>query len=538
MISLISVQNDLNRFKKQVEECREKYEQAMNKRRALKEKDEQDVKDIINKISRVNLKSRVFFIQESISQRQEMLKKLDEKVKTSKMTSEYIKSSKKEISFIKSKLQLLKPFIPDCGAFSEPLNEENVKKIIASFAKLKFQEHSLSVKFQNLTEEQAVKRRIFDEISAEVSQLKDAEKDVPNSGLQHLTLNQIRQFMESDQESAKSTSFEVSQVTLMRVYLNVANIANTLSRLLQFISSNSSFHTQDNAIVFALNVIKRTQQGFSHKNYRVKQGKNTELKIEKKKTFKTEVEGMEEIQQFSKSVYEIEEMLGRFMTDEKLVRKVAKIIKEDSVACLFLDPTDAELRLYRFIQKPTDLVIEINSIGNAAAKDKISQLLGAILDITKSIFSFTSSHKAEVDLFNSNFSKQSAKFKERASADSFSDLNDKFKQKPPRKSCEDGQKYKIIDTIKSANEEPKPKTRQELPKTVSISTTSQKEIVNLLNEIRIKVSNFKTKERILGTSSQKNINFSETKKPWLKSSKISSLSSSRPFTVNFQTSLL
>ena len=81
----------------------------------------------------------------------EVLKKLEERINSNAIKSDQIKESNEELSMIRKQLELIQSYIPESLKFSEPLTVENIQFIINSYSKFKFQEHSLSIKFQKLT---------------------------------------------------------------------------------------------------------------------------------------------------------------------------------------------------------------------------------------------------------------------------------------------------------------------------------------------------------------------------------------------------
>ena len=272
----------------------------------------------------------------------EVLKKLEERINSNAIKSDQIKESNEELSMIRKQLELIQSYIPESLKFSEPLTVENIQFIINSYSKFKFQEHSLSIKFQNLTEEQLEKQHKCDEIAEELHKLKADNEEFPSTQ-QSLTYNQMKAVTETENISKNTRNFENSFDMIIKSYLYLSNLSSTIVKTLNSISQYSCFHQNDNDLIFAINTIQKFQQGFVAKPEKEKKSlKKTVTIKEKTRTSKTDLENLEELMSFSISLSDIKEILIKYIKDPKFLNELASLIKTDRIACFFLDVYDIE----------------------------------------------------------------------------------------------------------------------------------------------------------------------------------------------------
>ncbi|OMJ73041.1 hypothetical protein SteCoe_28369 [Stentor coeruleus] len=559
--SMQSAQTDLSKLRKYIEKDQKRFQKAMEKWKTIKDHHEKEVQECINKISRENLKSR-----ENKIHKEKILKKLQERIKTSEKNTRQTGISKEEISIIKKQLDLIKSYIPDCPDFLEPLSEENIIFIINSYSKFKFQEHSLSVKFQNLTEEQLEKQRKCDIIKEELDYLKSSSLNATDFNIgKSMTYNQLKISLESRGESIYNKLFTESQLLIMKTYLQILNLGNVVCRIMQGITYNSPLHNNENDIVLAINVIKKAQKGFIEKQDKEELGKGLKdkdliekehkkslISSEKKKTFKTEVEMVDEIMSFAIGINEIEHALFKYIKDEKTVSLLSHMIKVDSISCLFTDFSDLENRCAEDSTQPKNLIINFNTIGNNIFKDRIKQLIQAIQEILIRLSTLFVQNREEIaDFYIKNPSLKLSKttdsipiktlqvmqILERAVAYIVKPRHDKspneLLDRISKHREENYGKFKILDSTKTISEEKNPKNRQEMPiKNESLTKITPKEMFSELKSIRNKISEFKNLERKVSANSTREVCV-DIKKPWQKNYKIPSFTLARPFTVSF-----
>ena len=550
-ISLYTVQNDVQRLQKFKEKNQKKFHSAFMKGRMFIEKSESEVKEKIEKISRDNLKSRVIFIQETISQRREILTKLQNRLSSNAMKSNEIKLSKEEINNIHKKLDLIKSYIPDCPQFFKPLTAENVQFIINSYSKLKFQEVSLSIKFQNLTEEQLEKQHKCDLIQKELNHLKESNQDLIRSPkYQSLTYNQLRTAMETDSVSINTQNFEGNQKILLKLYLEILNLGTVVCRAINIINQSSIFHQIDSSYMYSSTIINNAQHSFITKQAKEKTELKKKITFKDKKTFKTEVDNFEELMTFSISLYEIDEILSNVLKNCTNQHEISSMIKSDNITCFFSDIPDIKSRLQSPTTVPKLLILEINSIGNVIFKEKFTQVCTAVQEILLKISQQFEINKKEIYEFYNRTNPSMIELLEKAVSLELKpkvtlkyslDIAEKFPQpKSVKKKIEEdleyANQYKIIDSIKNISEEKPVKLRQEAPiRPENYSKSSPNEIMAELNFIKHKVSELKSLERKANSSSHRTLMSNNIRKPWFRpSSMSSSQSSNRPLTVNFK----
>ena len=442
---------------------------------------------------------------------------------------------------IHKQLSLIKSYIPDCPDFSKPLNQENIMLIITAYAKLKFQEHSLSIKFQNLTTEQLQKQHTCDTIREELLCLKQSDSySTHSSRFQRLSYNEIKSTMDIHRVSAHSEEFEESQRLLIKLYLQVVNLGSIVCRAVHAINHNSVFHQHDNAFLQASNVIRSSQLGFSGRGER--EIKKTITFREGKKTFKTEIDNIEEIMSFSVSLAEIEDTLARFIKNSKNLHEIAKMIKSDCITCFFVDIHRLDSRLSTLAAQPKALILDLNIIGTSVFKEKYNNVSMSTKEILIRIRDLLAESQKEMIKFYERSSPDILEKLEKAlnmdlsSRNSVTYPSEILECKPKgmkRLSEESSIKYKVLDSARNNTDEQLTKGKQEIPSRAETFTKcSTLEIMGELKSLRSKVSELKCLERKVNSETHKDFMLKNPRKFMLKGSVSSSKSSSRPLTVS------
>lgn len=423
------------------------------------------------------------------------------------------------------------------------------------------------MKFQNLTEEQLEKQRKCDLIKDELDYLKSASLNATGFNIgKSMTYNQLKVSLENRGESLCNKLFTESQLLIMKTYLQILNLGNVVCRIMQGISYNSALHNNENGIVLAMNVIKKAQKGFIEKQEKEELGKGLKEKdfvekehkkslvgSEKKKTFKTEVETVDEIMSFAIGIIDIEHALSKYIKDEKTVSLVSHMIKADSISCLFTDFSDLKNRCAEDSAHPKNLIINFNTIGINIFKDRIKQLIQALQDILTRLSTLFVQNRDEInDFYIKNPSLKSSKTTDTLSTKTLQVMQilekavayivkPRHDNKSPNelldrisKHREEGYgKFKVLDSTKAISEEKNSKNRQEMPiKNESLTKITPKEMFSELKSIRNKISEFKILERKVSANTTREPCI-DIKKPWQKNYKIPSFTLARPFTVSF-----
>lgn len=450
------------------------------------------------------------------------------------MKSTQNRISLKELVIIEKRLNEIKQLIPECKGFSQPLCKEDISLIINTFGKLKFQEHSLSVRFQNLTGEQLEKQNECDLIREELLKLKEENEGAFLQNNVGKVNTQLNSEIKLEKSSLKTQDLQENQRLLLQLYLQALNLAMVLCRAVNVINANSVYHQNDNSFANNLNLVKKAQQGFITR-------KKKELKTafsSSKKMFRTELDNLEEIMSFSINLNDIKEILSRHIPESKVLDEVSVLIKADIITCFFLDIPELEVQIANIVNKK-NVILDLNRIGNSVFQEKYSAISISAKEISTQINYLLGQCQDEMVRFYSNCTPYLRDLIHKSLPHelnpntSTKDLNIKMPPKNIKRLSEEStSKYKVLDPNTKNTDEALKKRQEAPPQSKSFTKSSPQEIMTELNYLRIKMSELRRIERKVDAKPQKEYS-KETKMGWARSLPQSSKHSSRPATVNF-----
>ena len=403
-----SAQQILQESKKFLQKTQENFTEEFAAMHQKKVEQDKRIKKCIEKISKANIKSRetrtaISRIQMSLEE--QSILALDNNIQ--------IRKSKSKIMEIRSLLALLQKHCNDCPKFSEPLTKIDIDFIVSSYSKIRFQEHSLSLKFGNLTEEQIDKQRKCDHMNEELRKIKnDEEVDTKYPKDHRYTFNELKSLLEDKKIIETKHVIEQSQKLILRIYLKILSIGNFFSKSLTTIGLNSKYHSNDNSVLMALDEIKSLQRspknrqtsGFLVKRKLTKQ-------LEKKKTYKTDLEPNEDYHANKLNPAKIKDFLKKFIEkkaerakfgaenfDFNLIdsEQCISLISHDLLACFFVDINDLDSKSMENINDSKSLIREINVIGINSFRSKFNTLVNALSEVAIFFKGKTSSLKTEI----------------------------------------------------------------------------------------------------------------------------------------------
>ena len=477
-----SAQQTLQESKKFLQKTQENFAEEFSAMHKKKVEHDKDIKKCIEKISRANIRSRetktaISRIQMSLEE--QSILTLDNNIQ--------IRKSKSKLMEIRSLLALLQKHCNDCPQFSEPLTKFDIDFIVSSYSKLRFQEHSLSLKFGNLTEEQIDKQRKCDHMNQELKKIKeDEEIDSKYPKNHRFTFNQLKSLLDDYKILETKQVLEQSQKVILRVYLKILNIGNFISKNLATIGLNSKYHSNDNSVLIALDEIKSLQRspkstqtsGFLLKRKQTKA-------LEKKKTYKTDLEPNEDHQNNRLNPKKIKDFLRKFL-DKKAERakfgaenfdlnlidldQCCNLISRDLLACFFIDINDLDSRSMESINDSKSLITEINMIGINTFKSKFCSLVGSLSEVTVWVKGKTLGLKSEIREFCVDRGIETTEFNEKGpNKNSFKTLmkyllenSEKFESRQKKKRASEDT-FSNVFSANSVADDQSVKSRVELP---------------------------------------------------------------------------
>jgi hypothetical protein len=474
-----SAQQTLQESRRLLQKTQENFNEDYSALQKTKLEQEKEVRKHIEKISKSNIKSR-----ETKTAISRMQMSLEEHSILTTDNNIQIRKSKSKLSEIRDLLSLLRMHCQDCPKFSEPLKKQDIDFIISSYSKLHFQEHSLSLKFGNLTEEQIDKQRKCDAMIEELKKIKEDEEIDSSYKKSRLTFNELKSLLDDQKILGTKQVLEQSQKMILKVYLKVLSISNFFVKSLSTIACNSKFHVQDNAILLFLEDVKSLQR--SPKNnqttgFLIKR-KQTKA-LEKKKTYKTDLEPNEEYQPSRLNLQKIKEFLkkiierknekarfggDRFGSDLIDLNQCSLMISNDLLACFFIDVHDLDSKNLERIDTSQELVKELNKIGIQVFSRKFSVLLTALSEISNWVQRKTKLLQSEIIDFYQETSSDTEIFEKGLNKNSFKALvkylfenSEKFESRQKKRASEESCSH--VFSANSVADDQSVKSRIELP---------------------------------------------------------------------------
>ena len=477
-----SAQQTLQESKKFLQKTQENFAEEFSAMHKKKIEHDKDIKKCIEKISRANIRSRetktaISRIQMSLEE--QSILTLDNNIQ--------IRKSKSKLMEIRSLLALLQKHCNDCPKFSEPLTKLDIEFIVSSYSKLRFQEHSLSLKFGNLTEEQIDKQRKCDHMIEELKKIKeDEEIDSKYPKNHRYTFNELKSLLDDQKILETKQVLEQSQKVILRVYLKILNIGNFISKNLTTIGLNSKYHSNDNSVLIALDEIRslqRSPKSTQSSGFLIKRKQTKPL--EKKKTYKTDLEPNEDYQNNRLNPKKIKDFLKKFI-DKKADKakfgaenfdlnlidldQCCNLISRDLLACFFIDINDLDSKSMDNINDSKSLIREINIIGINTFKSKFCSLVNSLSEVTIWIKGKTSSLKTEIIEFCIDRGIETTEFSEKGqNKNSFKTLmkyllenSEKFESRQKKKRASEDT-FSNVFSANSVADDQSVKSRVELP---------------------------------------------------------------------------
>lgn len=387
-----SAQQTLLESKKSFLRSQESFEEGFSLLQRTKHEQEVEIKNCVEKISKANIKSR-----ENLMKMSKIQQSLEEySIQTFDKSSRIHKSHLK-IMEIRQQLDLIQVYCSDCPKFSEPLSKRDIEFIIKAYSTLKFQEHSLSLKFENLTEEQQDKQKKCDVIHAELKKIKEDEELENKLGKTHnLTFNEIKSLLDDQKIIEKTQTFELTQRWLLKAYLKMLSLAGFITNNLETISLYSKFHIREHSLLLALDEIKSLLKSPKSSSTGLLLKRKLTKGIEKKKTFKTELDSLEDVQTAKLNLRRIKDFLRKFVDllvdkqkfgGEKIsfdlvdLNECAVMISHDALLCFFIEIQDFDSKLLEEMSNSFRLVTGVHKAGTQMYLKRFQTLNRALNEI-------------------------------------------------------------------------------------------------------------------------------------------------------------
>ena len=312
----------------------------------------------------------------------------------SQISLKTLKCSKSKLAEIQ--LQLSQIFkILKISEDEETLSPKNINFIIKSYSSLKFQEQSLSSKFQTLTEYQLEKQKQCDLIRQELTTLKSDDLNSTTPKPSKFTFNQLKSALSNQELSDSQSKFTQIQDLILQVYLKIINQINHYKKIIENIMLQMKNYEKDEDLLRSLERLENFYHVSKSSHLKNLYGKRKCLTIIDQKNglawqelgsrFKSTI-----------SLEKIKKLLNRnfgYVTRHKEsnevkligINGIAELIKLDELACIFIEGNGIDAKMIGYISSPKVMIIELNKIAGYEVNHSVKVVLDTLLEIFEKI---------------------------------------------------------------------------------------------------------------------------------------------------------
>lgn len=296
--------------------------------------------------------------------------------------------SEKILDEIRTSLSIIKKNIRDCPDISEPLSAKDINFIVDAYSRLKFQEQSLSVNFQNLTEEQMDKQVKCEKIREELSQLKSNELNFLPHLSKKMTFNQLKLSLDNEELYENNKSFTQIQQTLIQLHLKILSLSAKIRRNLENIFNQTKVLGKPEDLIAALdrlenpNILQTTQQikdVFSRrKSVTLVDSRRGKPFAIADKVFKQTISEAKIMELLVKNY----EYIVKYKGNERLsIDEIAKMIAADTIVCFFIEINGIDSKMIGFLNSPKQMIVTLNKIACDNFKNQAFGTFSSILQL-------------------------------------------------------------------------------------------------------------------------------------------------------------
>ena len=300
-------------------------------------------------------------------------------------TREY---SERSLGEIQMNLSIIKRNIRDCPDFSEPLSTKDISFIVDAYSRLKFQEQSLSVNFQNLSEEQMDKQVKCEKIREELGILKSNELNFLPHLSSQMTFNQLKLSLDNEELFENSESFTQIQQTLIQLHLKILGLSVKITKNLENIFNQTKVLGKPEDLISALDHLENPSRLHTTKQIRdvFSRRKSVTLADNRKgKPFmiadKAHKSTISEIK-IRELLVKNYEYIVKFKGTERLsIDEIAKMIAADTMVCFFVELNGIDSKMIGFLNSPKQMIETLNKIACDNFKNQAYGTFSSILQL-------------------------------------------------------------------------------------------------------------------------------------------------------------
>lgn len=339
--NFLTTQKEVKSFRSKIQRDKFTYRTEYNRHKNIKEEEERKIENLISKISMSNLD-----VKRKNQVKDSMLSVLEERITQLEEDKHFRSDLFRQVEDYRQKLTRMREMIAGIDIeldISEPIKSVTTHTLINTFKQLKYQEDSLSIRFQELTVEYSIKQKQCEDIKTELSLLKDDNMFLSDRRYAHETYNHIRSSLDTEKELQNRQELaSSSEKVCIKLYLQLLNILTVLCNSVSTIHENSIDNSSELLSCQAnlKQLIDNKNKGFSPKKSEESRKEVSKFGMDSMSVFQTElpeinltnevskVEMRDSVTYFSLSFGEIKDAYLQALGDRSSADNFAKILKE------------------------------------------------------------------------------------------------------------------------------------------------------------------------------------------------------------------
>lgn len=228
--NLILVNNQISSLKKNMKKRKTEYETSVALKKGFKSENDKEIHLLIKSMSYNSL-----ILSDKKRKNKEFKKILKDKIRLYEDNQIIKQNYLKNLSVVKDQIQIINKVIKASGlSKAKSLDKNGAEIIIQAYTQLKYQESSLSSRFQILTAESLEKKQEFERYDFKFKKLKEENKDtLSTETIKGQTFNLLKEQIENNiRLRSKSEETIVLEESILKAYLDVLNVASVVMKFM------------------------------------------------------------------------------------------------------------------------------------------------------------------------------------------------------------------------------------------------------------------------------------------------------------------
>lgn len=412
--NLILVKNQIANLRKDMKRRKNEYQSSYALRQNFKLNNIKAINNLIEKMSYNSLQNL-----DKKEKNQVIIKDIKEKIEIFDKNFNIKQNYLKNLEMYQYHIKIIKKVIKRSGLGGiKDLDKGGTISIIESYNHLKYQESSLSSKFQTLATECLEKKNDYEKTLKELLKLKEENsKIILNENSAPQTLNQLKEFIEDD--TTVASKFEKTlqlEEVLLKLYLGLLNVAVNSMKFMTKIKESVNVMENDLKadIKNASSELDSLKQGFFSKRD-LKNSQSTRRQLQKSidySDFNPEYYNKQIVPYFSLTFSEISSACNIVFNSLEQTEKFAGFIKNHLIICSFVTPgiLTEYLKNSKAYENAYQNIDELNEKGHSEYKNQYFKLCTLTSDIIIKIKRQQENSVSQIKSFFNDYTPDSASF--------------------------------------------------------------------------------------------------------------------------------